>query len=212
LIDKVLVENERNTLIKTRMKAFGGVLTTRGDYVINEDADNGPWAWTVSLGAFKDLSEAFEQDQAESIFPGETAFSEEDLPSNLIGFYIALYEHQGIFTNPNPKISEAERAFVERVCGCLDGQDSLRAFELYEEANAWREVRDWRDAHVDFDDGCEIASMCNGIPRSWPALLNTLPPIPKSRLLGFFWEYDWSVDGLVGRWIQEDVWELEDNG
>ncbi|MBN1887178.1 MAG: FG-GAP repeat protein [Thermoflexales bacterium] len=206
LIEKVLVEPPEDmpghTVISVAMTEPGGEY--RLEYVINEGRDNGPLQWSTALGVYKDLAERFEEWQAHWWF-AETSFSEEDLPSNLIGFYMAFYETFGIFHNPDPSIGEVEKAFVRRVCEVVDrpmdsGENSRKVFDAYKDS--WQQVTDWNSPRLNFDDGC---GLCLG-NRSWPAIFKTIPAAPGGRALGFFWDYEGAIDGPKARKLQKNVW------
>jgi hypothetical protein len=218
LIEKVKAEpaeGKDHTVIKVGL--VEGPRTYHREYVIHKEKDNGQAEWSMALSVFKDLSEQFEgwQDHGQGF---ETSFSEEDLPSNLIGFYIAMYEHMGLFQNPDPQISVAEQQFVRSACDCVDhfvdspyGWRSQKVFDVYD--GAWRKVHDWNNAHLDFDDGCWIPQFCSTsfIGRSWPGTFRSVPTVPKGRELGYFWEYDKSIDGKKGKKIRDNVWLLKDD-
>jgi outer membrane protein OmpA-like peptidoglycan-associated protein len=72
---------------------------------------------SVALGIFQLVSTAFETAQFSTNVLARSAFSEEDLPSNLIGFYKAA---RGL-----------KRGDVERICGVWNESDSKKRFEGY---------------------------------------------------------------------------------
>jgi hypothetical protein len=70
---------------------------------------------SVSLSIFKKLSVAFEAQQEMTDLIRQSSFSQEDLPSNLIGFYMAAKGYQ--------------RGQIEQYCGALDMAASLQEFD-----------------------------------------------------------------------------------
>ncbi len=70
---------------------------------------------SVALGIFKKLSIVFETQQEWTDLIGESSFAQEDLPSNLIAFYMAVRGYT--------------RERIEQLCGAVDRDSALREFE-----------------------------------------------------------------------------------
>ena len=98
----------------------------------------------VALGIFRELTEEFENWQANA-FRGieehflHSSFAEEDLASNLIGFYIAaldpLYRVPESGKNPGNPIETDEEliTIVSKPCQSMNADDSMQVFKEYGE-------------------------------------------------------------------------------
>jgi RHS repeat-associated protein len=118
---------------------------------------------SVALGIFKEVSERFEESQGglqNKIM--HSSFSEEDLPSNLIGFYKAL---RG-YTNDD----------VKRWCKPLSVQE---AELIWDRANGMYQRRNW-DPRI-HDWGKRYGDCCADFPK-WPWQFETIREAPKGNL------------------------------
>ncbi len=110
----------------------------------------------VALWIFKELSKLFEAEQIWTESFGHSSFSNEDLPSNLIGFYLATM---------NKNISEM-RTTVEPLCKVYKPFQSKIMFDLYE--GRWSKT---------------YSFIPPGFEDDWPIEFNSITPIPPSKNL-----------------------------
>jgi len=155
----------------------------------------------VALGIFMELTEQFEAYQGSAFFGLEerifhSSFAEEDLPSNLIGFYVAVD-----LVNPNGRKdveinSEQLKAKVRPICHAADNdEDDIRwSLDVWNEGYCCEKNRTWRPRLV---RSCVINSRCVP-PRGWPAQYSSIRPAP-SAIGGKWWWYRGQVldGGLV---------------
>ncbi|MBF6334332.1 hypothetical protein IU450_00365 [Nocardia abscessus] len=99
----------------TMVSEFGTVLSSASVQVRLLRALSGEEVLQVALAIFKRLSVDFEAQQAWTDLVGQSSYAQEDLPSNLIGFYMAA---RG-FTRPD----------LTQICGVVDRQASLAEFD-----------------------------------------------------------------------------------
>jgi hypothetical protein len=85
----------------------------------------------VALRIFMEQSERFESAQSWTDWIGQSSFSEEDLPSNLLGFYQAA---RGF-----------DRQDIETYCDARDAADSLARFEnhTFSPTTSWPNPQSW---------------------------------------------------------------------
>jgi RHS repeat-associated protein len=132
----------------------------------------------VALGVFKAIQLQVEEVQGNvRIGPvplpaSGTYFSEEDLPSDLIGFYKAVWERAGVPASWSEIIS--------RACKVLNKADSLEVFEAYQNELSQGDMGEggfvrWRNWQGRLADSCTIQGKCGSIAgRRWPALFSTI--------------------------------------
>jgi len=121
----------------------------------------------VALGIFKELSWKFEKEQGNwlhnLIGKGSSSFSEEDLPSNIISFYMAVEGY-----------SEEQ---IRTWCKVLDKSTSLKIFAQYE----FRQHKSFEprlaDISITDNRGCLI---CQG-DRRWPSQLSSIRSEPSGQ-------------------------------
>jgi len=165
----------------------------------------------VALGIFMELTEQFEAYQGSAFFGLEerifhSSFAEEDLPSNLIGFYVALD-----LVSPNGKqdirISlEQLKAMVRPICDAPDNDkdDIYWSLDIWDEDYRCEKNRTWRPRLV---SSCVIDSRC--LPdRGWPAQYSSIRPQPPA-IGGKWWWYRGQVlDGGLVPSGEEGVYHL----
>jgi len=148
------------------------------------------------LAIWKEINEAFEEHQ-DNVFNNNlrkhpSSFSEEDLPSDLIGFYM-LVEYGGL-------TGEKMKKKIREICVPLGKkpQDRIRnSLCVWKETkgvkqykNPWTECAHWEPKwhHEDsFTAGCR----CRKAAKKWPKKFDTIEPASK----GFNLEWD---DWLIG--------------
>ena len=142
----------------------------------------------LAVSMFMDANEQFEMNQlAWGRMTGierlrTSYFSEEDLPSDIMGFY-AGYKR---FYAPGLR-SEDVYNNIRRMCGAVGLQESLSVFQTaYKNGNAsvfgWKH---WRPRLVPIT-GCD-AGLCAG-PRAWPSEFTALTSLRiHPRLNGVWW-------------------------
>ncbi len=105
----------------------------------------------VSLWIFQDLTKFFEKEQIWTEAIGHSSFSNEDLPSNLIGFYMAAMGN---------KKSDVRKE-VTRLCDVKNFEFSKMMFELYD--GRWKK---------------NLTFIPSGFENVWPAEFSSIQPIP----------------------------------
>ncbi len=105
----------RLTTPTMRSGGFGVVLSSATLRVRLLRALSATEVLAVALGIFKTLSIVFETQQAWTDVIGESSFAQEDLPSNLIGFYVAAHNFS--------------RADIMQFCGGVDAANSVAEFQ-----------------------------------------------------------------------------------
>jgi len=148
----------------------------------------------VALGIFMSLEEEVEDAQLaiERMTLGLTksGYSLEDLPSDLIGFYVAWMTDEGISYDRVKEI-------VEPSCEALDVEDSLEIFEAFERSGLlYEKNRQW--AILEIPGGCfgvqgEIAEKCGDVDTGWPTDFSGVIPEPEQE-----WGKWWWWEGLGG--------------
>jgi outer membrane protein OmpA-like peptidoglycan-associated protein len=106
----------------------------------------------VALAIFMAVSTAFEETQSATQFVAASSFSEEDLPSNLIGFYRAA--------------NNLTRQDVERIADVWDGTRSAAQFRGYSFAETRYTFK-------------QVRLPIGGV---WPAQFDSIQPEPPGRL------------------------------
>ncbi len=135
----------------------------------------------LAVSIFMSANERFEENQlraSQEWFPGtvppfkgrltSSYFSEEDLPSDLIGFYIAHQRWSG-----GQKSSSVVEEQVKKICGAVGREESLEVFkQIYGEGalgiTGWR---NWVPRLMPLSGCC--ADLCTGL-RVWPVTFSNL--------------------------------------
>jgi hypothetical protein len=127
---------------------------------------------SVALAIFVEISLRFERLQlfAESLGIGKSGFSQEDLVSNLIGFYIA--------------ISEVSMPVALRACQPVSAKT---AYEIWDREGAVGDHKNYsftpQLAHKTFPGpGSACCDECSGAPRTFPKLFTRIRPATKGIL------------------------------
>jgi hypothetical protein len=164
---------------------MGGLAVVRKDLTLQERQ-------RAALGIFMSLEEEVEDAQLaiERITLGLTksGYSLEDLPSDLIGFYVAWMTAEGISGDDLKKRVGLER---EPPCYVLNQRDSLEIFEAFEESGLLHEKnRQW--APLEIPGGCfgvqgEIAEKCGDVDTGWPTEFSGVIPEPEQKLGNWWW-------------------------
>jgi hypothetical protein len=131
----------------------------------------------VALGIFKISQWAAEELQGDVPFFGMGSyFSEEDLPSNLIGFYRAVWEKT--FLGPAIGIMSTIAQ-----CEVLGKEDSLAVLDAYYDELPAGDMGEggfvrWREWEGRLADSCTIEAKCGDIAdRHWPSVFSTIEEI-----------------------------------
>lgn len=136
---------------------------------------------SLAVSIFMSANELFEEQQLKTgqILPGfaggnrlkSSYYSEEDLPSDIIGFYIALERFKSKQNNP----ISSERLYndVKTLCGAVSSSDSLTVFDQCYSGGAASQTN-WRNWFPRFAPltGCS-ANLCKQ-PRVWPSTFSQL--------------------------------------
>ena len=125
------------------------------------------------------------------IRPGlNSHFSEEDLPSDIIGFYMAYLAR---VSRQNLFIQDA-KTIVDLWCGGLDQQDSLAVYDAYMDELPSGDIGEggfvrWRQWEGRLANSCTIDGKCSGYQRQWPQTFNFIQETRPQDSGGI-----WSVD------------------
>lgn len=185
---------------------IGGLGVTR--YAVVRTSQSLPDKDRIALGIFMDLSEQFETWQGSSI-PSlfsrrlrHSSFSEEDLASNLIGFYLALHLTQP--DGSDDEYNEAEmKEWARLTCGVLGDHESLNIFN--EPYAPFMQVRTWENPRL--KSSCLIDGFC-GADRSWPSQYSSITPeIPMVNGKWWWWRGE-AQDGSLWSTNMENVYYL----
>jgi len=116
-----------------------------------------------------------------------TSFSEEDLVSDLIGFYMNdLGMTEGARTNDN------SFRWLAKKCGFPEDREKAkeRSLEVLASYPDFEQVKEWRSPRL----ACQYDSEC-GITRAWPAVFTTISPQKPSINGNWWWYRGWNDDG-----------------
>jgi hypothetical protein len=130
---------------------------------------------SVALGIFMEVTWKFETVQENGILKSGSGFSEEDLPSNLIAFYVGVNEY-----------TENE---INDMCQTMSQENSL---QVWDKTGGTRQNKSWQP--VDHNNAC---ACCKGQPLRWPKQLRTINAAPKGDLWRN-WTYgvDWAIPNI----------------
>jgi len=148
----------------------------------------------VALGIFQALENASEEGWAQTLFGSR--YSEEDLTSNLLGFYRAL---GGEYTREN----------IEEWCDFLDGPESAEIFAWYIRYMGPAKAKEWGVPRLltcsgriagcgwmnDNCNNCPLDKYCSG-ERKFPTDKFSIEPEPE----GEKWEFVDPPKSGIGRW------------
>jgi hypothetical protein len=160
---------------------IGGLVVVRKDLSRQERQQ-------VALGIFMSLEERVEDAQLaiEEFTFGLTrsGYSLEDLPSDLISFYVAWMTAGDITV-------DQLKAIVKPRCHVLDETDSLEIFEALEPTSFfYQKNRQWAPLEIP-EDWCNvqgsIAEKCRDIDRSWPKEFSGVVPAPEQNDGVWWW-------------------------
>jgi len=142
----------------------------------------------IALSIFKNLENEFEVAQGQ--LGASSSFAEEDLASNLIGFYIAI-DLVSTDGTSDIKISPEElRSKVSPVCDVLNIEKSLSI--LNEPYGEFQKVKTWGNPRL--KPSCLIDDMC-GTNRQWPSSYSSIQSEPTTVNGKWWWYRGHSVDG-----------------
>jgi RHS repeat-associated protein len=126
----------------------------------------------LAVSIFMDANEHFEELQGKwGQYPipivGErlksSYYSEEDLPSDIIGFYIATQRH----TKTEGNYSQIREKIENEICNSIGKEASLRVFsQTYRDGS--EAICDWRNWHPRFLPLVETCNTTCAEPRVWP--------------------------------------------
>jgi hypothetical protein len=164
---------------------------------------------SIALAMFMDLSERVEDIQSDPIIEGlfHSGYSEEDLHSNLIGFYTVVLHPRYSVPETGEDTGEemegsAQKEYVKDICTVLNKEDSLIIFDEYGE---FQKVRTWENPRL--KSSCYIDGKC-GLTRAWPSIFRSIRPM-YPRINGEYWEYRGQVvDGGIRGTSKEGVYHL----
>lgn len=185
---------------------IGGLGVTR--YAVVRTSQSLPDKQRIALGIFMDLSEQFETWQGNSIpsmFSSrlrQSSFSEEDLASNLMSFYLALHLTEPDGSDRKYDVTQMKE-WARSTCGVLDRDESLGIFN--EPYAPFMQVRTWENPRL--KSSCLIDGFC-GTDRSWPSQYSSITP-EISMINGKWWWWRGEAqDGSLWSTNMENVYYL----
>jgi RHS repeat-associated protein len=134
---------------------------------------------------------------------GRSHYAEEDLPSNLIGFYVAtaMVEHN---LDVDTLIGD-----IDRLCGLLSTEDSTSVYKNeYQNGAGFEENwRNWQARLVPLTSSRCVTCIP---PRRWPSQFSTIAmrSISSGRNNSWWWYHLW-LDGALRATDQEGVYAIE---
>ncbi len=146
----------------------------------------------VALGIFMALEEQVEDLQSaigQLTFGGmKSGWAMEDLPSDLISFYVSWETDAGISVDQLKELVGFER---RPPCYVLNMQDSLDIFHAFDRSGLLDE-KNHQWAPLPITGGCsdvvgEIAEKCHGIPTGWPEQYARVMPEPERKEGKWWW-------------------------
>jgi RHS repeat-associated protein len=141
---------------------FGRIGIQRAYYV--SDNLTGAQVESVALGIFQDVSMQFEDYQQIMSKPwNNSGFSPEDLPSNLLSFYMTIKGYS--------------KAQVGKLCGVID--DVKTNEKLFRESD-WSDSKTWAPRHI--PDNVTKKCGCKGGKGAWPKEFGSVTTAPKGDL------------------------------
>lgn len=185
-------------LISLRRKSAGPI-DISPDVVVKTTLSNQAMK-EVGLGMFMARAEIMESWQLLAFWTG-TSFSEEDLVSDLIGFYM-----NDLGMTEGAKTNDKSFRWLAEKCGFPEDREKAKEWSLdvFESYPAFEQVKEWQSPRLE----CKYDSEC-GIKRAWPAIFTRISP-QKPSVNGNWWQYrGWDADGrFLGTEIP-DVYLLE---
>jgi RHS repeat-associated protein/CSLREA domain-containing protein len=200
--------NEYKVISVSQLDVLGGIR----EYVVVRKWMDPEQERRVALGIFMELSEKFEYYQG-SVLGGlveklfHSSFSEEDLTSDLIGFYVAALDpiHRVPESGENTGIgleSSQLQELVDRRCALLNKEDSLRVFDEYGE---FQKIMVWEQPRL--ETSCFIDQKC-GFSRQWPPHYTSIQPIHSMNNGNWWWYRGQTFDGAIRASEKDGVYHL----
>jgi hypothetical protein len=186
----------RGVRIESSVKV-GPLVIKIDDVAVVREASLGSHLNAIWAGIFVSHSEHVENVHGGYIGIGPSYYSEEDLPSNLIGLYIAKRMNEGAtFDVALEEVTEA--------CDVLTEAESLSVYENEYLSGDGFETgwRKWEARLVPISGSCQVCDLT----RQWPARFSALraSASPSSRNGDWWWwEHPW-VDGTTERETEVD--------
>lgn len=157
----------------------------------------------VGLGMFMAREESKEGLQAWA-FWAHTSFAEEDLVSDLIGFYM-----RDLGMTEDARDNDANWRWLAKTCGFPEDKEEAKKWSLdvFESYPGYEQIEEWGNPRLACTN--DIQSKC-GLSRKWPTVFTTISP-QKPSVNGNWWLYrGWDQDGVfLGTEIQDVYFLLE---
>jgi RHS repeat-associated protein len=166
----------------------------------------------VALGMYMEREDIRERYQSWPVarWIGKSGYSEEDLTSNLIGFYMAKYGYSDV--RQGYKINESNPAWIwlSNICEFPEDLEEAKqwskdVFDTYPEFR--QGIKEWGKPRVECTS--DIDKLCFG-PRGWPSQFRTINPQDPAPW-NDWWLYSPSRELVDGRLISRDCRLLEMN-
>jgi hypothetical protein len=191
-----------DVLLVSLFRGTTGPLGVRPDVVI-KTALSDQTKKEVALGIFMERAEHIESLQWFA-FWHSTSFSEEDLVSDLIGFYM-----NDLGITDSARSNDNSFRWLAKTCGFPEDREKAKEWSLdvFESYPAFEQVKQWGSPRLlcQYDDACKEK-------RAWPAVFTTIAP-KKPSANGNWWYYrGWDYDGRSSITGIRDVYFLEKGG
>jgi RHS repeat-associated protein len=154
----------------------------------------------VALGIFMSLEE--EVENAHYLFEAlqtemlglpltHSGYSLEDLPSDLISFYVAWMTEEGLVDTEDSTATDKLKDIVGPICHVLDTADCLDVLNAFEKAGLLYEKNFWWTPFIVPGDCSDVhnvlAEKCGDVDTSWPSEFLGITPEPEREKGKWWW-------------------------
>jgi RHS repeat-associated protein len=120
-----------------------------------------------------------------------SGYSLEDLPSDLIGFYVAWMTEEGLVDTEDSTATDKLKDVVGPICHVLDTADCLDVLDAFEKAGLIYEKNFWWMPFVVPGDCSDVhtvlAEKCGDVDTSWPSEFSGIAPEPEREKGKWWW-------------------------
>jgi hypothetical protein len=195
----------RGIQVQSFVSVWGIILSIVDDIAVVPEWTLSKYLLPIGVGIFVEHSERVEE--MHNLFPpAHSHFAEEDLPSDLIGLYIAKkMKFEGA---PFQKARDE----VIRLCGVVGEQESLDIYENeYQDGTGF--IEEWRRWDARLFPITQSCVSCD-LPRRWPSQLSSLVSgaVYSERNVTWWWHENPWADGAPTETNVEGVFALEEFG
>jgi hypothetical protein len=184
----------------------GSEITVKDEIAVVPEWTLGNYLVPIGVGIFIEHSEHVEEVHRWTTSVAHSHFSEEDLPSNLIGMYLTKR------TRYDGKTLRESLEEVWELCGVMGEQESLDVYENeYQNGAGFKEGwRRWDARLLPITQGCNSCVS----PRQWPSQFSTFfnGAVRSERNATWWWWENPYADGVPAETNVEGVFALDEFG